>query len=73
MAQAYARSRELTRLRLYLEAIEQVLAGRRKIILDRAPKGARRLLLLGGDRLWPLAAPRPAEGGSPTRERTQEP
>lgn len=33
---AYAKSREITRLRLYLEAIEKVLPGARKFVLDAA-------------------------------------
>jgi len=54
LAEAYARSPEITRLRLYLETVEETLAGRRKVILDRVPKGAKRLILLGRTGLWNL-------------------
>ncbi len=47
MASAYAEHPEVTRLRLYLETVESVLAGRKKVILDRVPDGARRQLFLG--------------------------
>ncbi len=58
VARAYAIEPALTRLRLYLETIEQVLAGRRKIILDKAAGQGRRMLFLGRTGLWPaLAAP----------------
>jgi HflK protein len=43
VAAAYAGAPEVTRLRLYLETVETVLAGRRKVILDAAAQGARRL------------------------------
>jgi Cu+-exporting ATPase len=46
-AAAYAEHPEVTRLRLYLETVERALAGRKKVILDRAPDGARRQLFLG--------------------------
>lgn len=42
---AYRSSPDLTDLRLYLETVEQVLPGRRKLIVDSA-KGRRHLLLL---------------------------
>jgi len=61
---AYAESPGVTRLRLYLDTIEQALAGRRKLILDRAPDGARRLLYLGRKGLW-APPPAPPEPGQP--------
>ena len=64
VADAYASSPEVTRLRLYLETVEEVLAGRRKVILDRAPKGAKRLILLGRTGLWnllPATQPDPSD------------
>ncbi len=64
-ADAYRLGSEVTRLRLYLQTVEQSLAGRRKVILDRAPDGARRQVFLGRKGLWNLApalsTPRPAE------------
>jgi len=59
MVAAHALAPELSRLRLTLETVEQALAGRRKVILDRAPAGARRHLLLGRKGLWQLAPPAP--------------
>jgi HflK protein len=47
VAEAYAQQPEVTRLRLYLQAVERSLAGRKKVILDRVPPGARRQLFLG--------------------------
>ena len=47
LAQACSQRPELTRLRLYLEMVERTLAGRKKVILDRVPQGARRQLFLG--------------------------
>ncbi len=61
---AYGESPGVTRLRLYLDTIEQALAGRRKLILDRAPDGARRLLYLGRKGIW-APPPAPPEPGQP--------
>jgi regulator of protease activity HflC (stomatin/prohibitin superfamily) len=47
LARACSERPELTRLRIYLETVERTLAGRKKVILDRAPDGARRQLFLG--------------------------
>ncbi|HUT93112.1 MAG TPA: cation-translocating P-type ATPase family protein [Thermoguttaceae bacterium] len=47
VAGAYAEHPEVTRLRLYLQAVETALAGRKKVIVDRVPDGARRQLFLG--------------------------
>jgi HflK protein len=43
---AYRGSPEVTRTRLYWEAMEQVLPGRKKLILDKKNGGRRQLLLL---------------------------
>ncbi len=64
VADAHADAPETTDLRLYLETIEQVLAGRKKIIIDRAPKGARRILYLGAKQLFTIK-PAPAELAEP--------
>ena len=63
VAAAYRAAPELTHLRMYLETVEQALAGRRKIILDRAPDGARRLLFLGRSGLWNIAPTGGSVGG----------
>ncbi len=47
VAAAYAEQPQVTRLRLYLQAVETALAGRKKVIVDRVPNGARRQLFLG--------------------------
>jgi len=66
VATASAEAPDLTRLRLYLQTVEDVLAGRRKIILDAVPAGARRLLYLGQRRAWTLPPPEtPAEQPEP--------
>jgi membrane protease subunit HflK len=67
VAGASAAAPELTRLRLYLETIEQALAGRRKIILDRAAGRGRRLLYLGRKGLWTAPAPAPPEPEGPVQ------
>jgi len=68
-AAAYRLAPELTGLRLYLSTVEELLAGRRKIILDRAPPGARRLLWLDRKGLRNmtsgLPAAMPAEPATP--------
>ena len=46
-AQAYRAAPAVTGLRLYLGTVEELLAGRRKIIVDHVPPGDRRLLWLG--------------------------
>jgi len=65
----------LTRLRLYLQTVEELLEGRRKIILDRAPDGGRRRLFLGTKGLWNVAPAEmpeaPREGGG--AEETPQP
>ena len=60
VAAAYGEAPGVTRLRLTLQAVEQAMAGRRKLILDRVADGARRLLYLGRKGLWaPPPAPQP--------------
>ncbi|MBM4017259.1 MAG: cation-translocating P-type ATPase family protein [Planctomycetes bacterium] len=49
-----------TRLRLYLATIEELLAGRRKVIVDRAPPGARRILWLGRQGIIDMSGGAPA-------------
>ena len=58
VAAAYAAAVDVTRMRLYLDAVESVLAGRRKVIFDPAAQHARRLLYLG--RKGATAVPPPA-------------
>ena len=59
VAAAHAEKPEATRLRWYLEMIEQTLTGRRKVILDRTPNHSRRMVYLGKNALWspPIPAP----------------
>ena len=63
--QAFRAAPGATETRLYLETMEQVLPGKKKMIID-AGKGRRHLLLaedgieIGGAALGPLAAPRPS-------------
>jgi Cu+-exporting ATPase len=47
IAEAHSDQPALDRLRLYLQMIERTLAGRRKVILDRAAEGSRRQVFLG--------------------------
>jgi HflK protein len=47
VAAAYAAAPAVTAMRLYLAAMDEALAGRRKVIVDRAPPGSRRVLWLG--------------------------
>ncbi len=56
IASANSVAPSLTRLRLYLQTVEQSLAGRRKVILDRAPNGGRRRLFLGPEGPWNYGA-----------------
>ncbi len=72
VAGAYASAPEVTRLRLYLQAVEEVLAGRRKVILDHVPEGARRLLYLGPKGLLRLPATVPAETEGETRPEAEQ-
>ncbi len=68
VAAAYAQQPQLTRLRLYLQTIERSLAGRKKVILDRAPDGSRRQLFLGRAGILGL---RPAAPPEPIQEAPQ--
>ena len=70
LAGAYHEAPEVTRLRLYLQTIEESLTGRRKVILDRPASGARRQLFLGPKELWNLTPPAP---GEPLKPETVEP
>jgi HflK protein len=65
VAAASAEAPEVTRLRLYLQTVEDVLANRRKVILDAVPAGARRLLYLGQRRAWLPPAPQEAPAQVP--------
>jgi heavy metal translocating P-type ATPase len=65
MAEAHKLDRQVDRTRLYLETVEEILAGRRKIIVDRTAPGVRRQVRLG--ELWSLPlqpATRPANANS---------
>ena len=57
LAEAYCVAPSVSRLRLYLQTVEQLLAGRRKIILDRATNGTTRQLFLGAGGLWNIPPP----------------
>jgi Cu+-exporting ATPase len=67
VAEAFAAAPALTRLRMYLETVEQALAGRRKVILDRTTTGRRRLFL-GSEA--PLRLPALAPESDATRPQT---
>jgi len=73
VAAAAGEAPEAARFRLYLEALEQSMPGRRKVILDRNAAGARRLILLGDRGVWgrlPQAPPaEPAD--APSTEDTE--
>lgn len=51
LAQAYARAPEVTRQRLYLDAIENVLSRANKVVVDSRPGGAGNVLYLPLDKL----------------------
>jgi membrane protease subunit HflK len=55
----YAKAPQVTRDRLYIEAVEQVLGNTTKVIVDQ--KGSGNLLYLPLDRLMQMGAGRPAE------------
>ena len=70
--EAYRANPGLTDLRLYLETMEQILPGKRKMIIDSS-KGRRQLLLLDdGVELSPSAAPLVAPQPQPTRFRNPD-
>jgi len=80
VAAAHALAPAVTRTRLYLQTLDETLPGRRKVILDAAPDGARRMLYLGRKGLWtsppmsvPETAPRelPPETLEPSRAPAQ--
>ena len=62
MVKSYDVAPTLTRLRLYLEMIEDSLAGRRKVIVDKRTGGARRQIFLGPKGFMNLIPPPRAEG-----------
>jgi len=75
ISQAAAVAPEETHLRIYWEAMEQLLAGRRKIILDQLPGGGRRRVFLGpkaSGNLVPVASPGEFPEGT-AREGNQQP
>jgi Cu+-exporting ATPase len=61
LAQAYADAPHVTWLRYYLETVETALAGKRKVLLDRASNGARRQLFLAPEGFWKAAVTLPPE------------
>jgi HflK protein len=68
VADAYAQQPELARLRLYLQTMERLLVGRKKVILDRAPNGGRRQLFLGRFGVLGLMPPVTSETSPPGLE-----
>ena len=66
IAEAQASAPELARLRLYLETIEVSLSQRRKVILDKAAKGTRRMVFLGDKGLWRAGPVQTIEPVEPT-------
>lgn len=54
IAEAHQAGREVDDLRLHLETVEEMLAGRRKIIVDHATGGTRRQLYLGPKTMWSI-------------------
>jgi Cu+-exporting ATPase len=54
IAEAHQAGRQVNELRLHLETVEEMLAGRRKVIFDGAHSGARRQLYLGPKGMWSL-------------------
>ncbi len=61
IAAAHESGRQVNELRLHLETVEEMLAGRRKIIVDGAHAGARRQVYLGPKAMWSLPAQTPSE------------
>ena len=57
IAQAHQAGRDVNELRLHLETVEQMLAGRRKIIVDHPNSGTRRQLYLGPKTMWTIPPP----------------
>jgi len=70
VAAAYRKAPVVTRVRMYLQTVEQLLAGRRKVILDHAAGGGRRRIFLGREGLWSL--PPGAQVESPPEQNTSE-
>ena len=65
VVEAYSIAPGVARLRLYLQTVEEALAGRRKIILDRAAAGTRRLLFLGDAGLLKMITPKTTDPTAP--------
>ena len=61
LAKAFAESPQVSWLRLYLETVETVLAGKRKLIVDGPAGGSRRQVWLVPEGLWKAAPFGPAE------------
>ncbi len=61
IAEAHESGRNVNELRLHLETLEEMLAGRRKIIVDRANSGARRQVFLGPRAMWTIPRQEPIE------------
>jgi len=68
LSDAYRSGPVVTRLRLYLQAVEKALAGRRLVIIDRPAGGARRQLYLGKKGFFNPAPPVPPETTPPGDE-----
>ena len=67
IAQAHKAGRDVNEVRLHLETVEQILAGRRKIIVDHANSGTRRQLYLGPKAMWTVPQPeQPVEADTGT-------
>ncbi len=54
LAEAHQAGRQVDQVRLHLETVEELLAGRRKIIVDGPHSGVRRQLYLGPKGMWSL-------------------
>ena len=73
LARACSERPELTRLRLYLQTVERTLAGRKKVILDSVPDGARRQLFLGRTGLLGALPKTPTEELQPNTQAEEYP
>lgn len=54
IAEAHQAGRQVNQVRLHLETVEELLTGRRKIIVDGPHSGVRRQLYLGPKGMWSL-------------------
>jgi regulator of protease activity HflC (stomatin/prohibitin superfamily) len=73
VAAANAEAGPLSRLRMYLETLEETLPGRPKVVLDPRAGQARRWLLLGPNGLQNLLNPKPAPPTEPAASDTFPP